>query len=195
MNHIKFVICDMEFVICSNISHFSNFSFFRSNFVVISPGPIPRTRQAKLFMLESACETFFFKEDLRDIERKGYGVVFGTNASNHYCPTIVIPKQNYATWQLEQLSLLSRAQLTLIDEIGFNDVAPEKHVHLQVFKEQLATTVELFGPAVGAGTVAARAKAKSKPSGVLFTQTPGVAVDTPNSSKLCWPTKLYCTCS
>ena len=74
-------------------------------------------------MLESACETFFFKEDLKDIERKVYGVVFSHNASNHYCPTIVISKGNYATWQLEQLVLISKGALALIDENDINDVA------------------------------------------------------------------------
>ena len=127
-------------------------------------------------MLESACETFFFKDDLRDIERKGYGVVFSCNASNHYCPTIVISKQNYASWQLEQLSLLAKAQLALIDEIEFNDVSDTNAVHLEVFKEQLNHTVQLFGPTLKTGAGTARAKAK-RPHGILFTNVPGIPSD------------------
>ena len=74
----------------------NKFYILQIPFVVVSRGPVPRTRQAKLMMLESACEPFF-KQDLRDIERKGYDVVFSHNASNHYCPTIAISKGNYAT--------------------------------------------------------------------------------------------------
>ena len=73
-------------------------------------------------MLESACETFFSEQDLRDIERKGYGVVFSHNSSNHYFPTIVIYKVNYAKWQLKPLALISRGALGLIDEIDIKDV-------------------------------------------------------------------------
>ena len=133
-------------------------------------------------MLESACEVFFFKDDLKDIERKGYGLVFSTNASNHYCPTIVISKKNYANWQLEQVALLSKVQLALIQEIDINDVSGVNAVHIEVLKEQLNYTIKLFGPTINTGASATRAKAKARVPGVLFTNAPGIPHQTPESS-------------
>ena len=49
-------------------------------------------------------------------------------------------------------------------------------VHLEVFKEQLNHTVQLFGPTLGTGAGTARAKAK-RPHGVLFTNAPGIPSD------------------
>ena len=147
----EFVICDMKFVICLNIF----FPYFQIPLVVVSPGPVPRTRQTKAYMIESACETFFYKEDLRDIEKKEYGVVFSFNASNHYCPTIVISKSNYALWQLEQLAMISMESLSLIQEIDVTQLDDFQKVHLEVFKDQLNTTIQLFGPTIGATTCTA----------------------------------------
>ena len=154
----EFVICDMKFVICSNIF----FPYFQIPFVVVSPGPVPRTRQTKAYMIESASETFFYKEDLRDIEKKGYGVVFSFNASNHYCPTIVISKSNYALWQLELLAMISMGSLSLIQEIDVTQLDDFQKVHLEVFKDQLNTTIQLFGPTTGATTCKNRGSNKSQ---------------------------------
>ena len=126
-------------------------------------------------MIESACETFFYKEDLRDIEKKGYGVVFSFNASNHYCPTIVISRSNYALWQLEQLAMISMGSLSLIQEIDVTQLEDFQKVHLEVSKDQLSTTIQLFGPTIGATTCTAGAVAKA--SGVLFTNAPGIILD------------------
>ena len=133
-------------------------------------------------MLEPACEVFFFKDDLKDIERKGYGVVFSTSASNHYCPTIVISKKHYANWQLEQVALLSKAQLALIQENDINDVSDVNAVHIEVLKEQLNYTIKLFGPTINTGASATRAKAKARVPGVLFTNAPRIPHQTPESS-------------
>ena len=155
------------------LKHFS--PYFQIPFVVVSPGPVPRTRQTKAYMIESACETFFYKEDLRDIEKKGYGVVFRFNASNHYCPTIVISRSNYALWQLEQLAMISMGSLSLIQEIDVTQLEDFQKVHLEVFKDQLSTTIQLFGPTIGATTCTAGAVAKA--SGVLFTNAPDIIPD------------------
>ena len=108
--------------------------------------------------------------------------LLSTNASNHYCPTIVISKENYANWQLEQVALLSKAQLALIQEIEINDVSDVNAVHIDVLKEQLNYTIQLFGPTVNTGAAATRAKAKARVPGVLFTNAPGIPQQTPQSS-------------
>ena len=54
-------------------------------------------------------------------------------------------------------------------------------VHLRVFKEQLNTTEQLFGPAISTSTAAARAKAK--PSEVLFTGDSGIPAVTGDGSQ------------
>ena len=156
------------------------FAYLQIPFVVVSPGPVPRTRQSKLLMIESACETFFYKEDLKDIEKKGYGIVFSFNALNHYCPTIVISKTNYAAWQLEQLAIISMGSLSLINEIDITQLADFQKEHLEVFKEQLNTTEQVFGSTIGTST--ATAGAKAIPSGVLFTAVPGVPAEPGSSS-------------
>ena len=78
--------------------------------------------------------------------------MFNFNATNHYCPTIVISKSNYAAWQLEQLAMISMGFLSLIQEIDVTQLADYQQVHLEVFKGQLNTTIQLFGPTIGATT-------------------------------------------
>ena len=52
-------------------------------------------------------------------------------------------------------------------------LADYQQVHLEVFKDQLNTTIQLFGPTIGAATGAV-----TKGSGVLFTNAPGIPADT-----------------
>ena len=126
-------------------------------------------------MIESTCETFFFKEDLRDIEKKGYGIVFSFNLLNHYCPTIVISKSDYAASQLKQLAIISMGSLSLINEIDIKQLADYQKVHFEVFKDQLDTAVQLFGSTIGTST--ATVGTKAKPSGVLFTAASGIPAE------------------
>ena len=69
---------------------FSQIVYFQIPFVVISPGPEPMTRHAKLTTIESACENRFYTQDLKNVDRKGIAIVLGHNASNHFCPTVII---------------------------------------------------------------------------------------------------------
>ena len=70
--------------------------------------------------------------------------------------------------------------LSLINEIDITQVADFQKEHLEVFKEQLNTTVQLFGSTIGTST--ATAGAKAIPSGVLFTAAPGVPGETGSTS-------------
>ena len=70
--------------------------------------------------------------------------------------------------------------LSLINEIDITQLADFQTEHLEVFKQQLNTTVQLFGSTTGTST--ATAGAKAIPSGVLFTAAPGVPAEPGSSS-------------
>ena len=74
---------------------FNNLLDLQIPFVVLTAGPEPVTRSAKLTMIESACERKFYTDDFKNIDRKGTGVVFSYNNKNHYCPTVIISQRDY----------------------------------------------------------------------------------------------------
>ena len=63
------------------------------------------TRHAKLTTIESACENLFYTQDLKNVDRKGIAIVLGHNASNHFCPTVIISQREYVSWQLSMLAM------------------------------------------------------------------------------------------
>ena len=85
----------------------------------------------------------------------------------------VICNMHFGT--LEQLAMISMGSLSLIQEIDITQLEDFQKVHLEVFKDQLSTTIQLFGPTIGATTCTAGAVAKA--SGVLFTNAPGIIPD------------------
>ena len=70
-------------------------------FVVVTAGPEPVTRSAKLTIFESAFERKFHTDDFKNIDRKGTGVVLSYNSMNHYCPTVIISQRDFVSWQLQ----------------------------------------------------------------------------------------------
>ena len=71
--------------------------------------------------------------------------------------------------------MISMGSLSLIQEIDVTQLEDFQKVHLEVFKDQLSTTIQLSGPTIGATTCTAAAVAKA--SGVLFTNAPGIIPD------------------
>ena len=86
-------------------------------FVVVTPGPEPVTRSAKLTMIESACERKFHPDDFKNIDRKGTGVVLSYSAKNHYSPTIIISQKDFVTWQLQCVGHMASATITFIKDV------------------------------------------------------------------------------
>ena len=114
-------------------------------FVVLTAGPEPVTRSAKLTMIESACERKFYTDDFKNIDRKGTGVVFTYNNSNHYCPTVIISQRDYVAWQLQCIGHMASATITFIYDVDQNNCTPQQETLLLKMDAILAEGVSVSG--------------------------------------------------
>ena len=73
------------------------------------------------------------------------------------------PNRIMLTSNWSRLSILAKAQRALINEIEFNNVSDINAVHLEVFKEQLNHTVQLFWPHTGNRCRYSKGKGKEAP--------------------------------
>ena len=146
-------------------------------FVVVTPGPEPITRSAKLTMIESACERKFHPDDFKNIDRKGTGVVLSYNGKNHYCPTVIISQKDFVTWQLQCVGHMASATITFINDIDQNNCTPQQKSLLLKMDSILTESVRSFGGAAAPTT----ATGTRVPRDVMFSQVPG-SVSQPGSS-------------
>ena len=70
-------------------------------FVAVGPGAEPTTLYSKLTMVELAYEARLYKGDFSNVDRPGVPIVLAHNSSNHYAPTVILNREEYAQWQLE----------------------------------------------------------------------------------------------
>ena len=133
--------------------------------MVISPGPEAMTRHAKLTTIESACENRFYTQDLKNVDRKGIAIVLGHNASNHFCPTVIISQREYVSWQLEYVGLMASSTLTLISEVDRNNCNQSQKAILEKLDTTLAQAVRSFG-----GSTKSISSATGHAKDVMFSQ-------------------------
>ena len=135
--------------------------------MVISPGPEPITRHAKLITIESVCENCFYTQDLKNVDRKGIAIVFGHNTSNHFCPTVIISQREYVSWQLEYVELMASSTLTLISEVDKNNCNESQKALLEKLDTTLAQAVRSSG-----GSTKPISSATGHAKDVMFSQVP-----------------------
>ena len=109
--------------------------------VVVSPGVQPKTRLQRLTQMESGSECFFYDTDVRDVEKRAFPIVLVYNGKNHYCPAICINRAEFRRWQLQQVSKMSVATVTLVNEVDMQQLPQEKLKALQDLEKQLRTTI------------------------------------------------------
>ena len=146
--------------------------------MVISPGPEPMTRHAKLTTIESACENRFYTQDLKNADRKGIAIVLAHNASNHYCPTVIISQREYVTWQLEYVGLMASSTLTLISEVDRNNCNTSQKAILEKLDTTLAQAVRSFG-----GSTKPISSATGHAKDVMFSQVQPCARESSTSTQ------------
>ena len=135
---------------------------------MVSSGPEPMTRSAKLTMIESAFETKFHQADFKSIERKGTGVVMAYNSKNHYCPTIIVSQRDYVAWQLECVGKMSSATITFINDVDQNNCTPQQKQLLTKLDSVLTQAVISFGGRTAPST----ATGATVPTDVMCSQIP-----------------------
>ena len=68
-------------------------------------------------MVESAFEAKFYKGDFANVDRPGVPIVLGHNSTNHYAPTVILSKEEYANWQLELVAKIGKSFLNVVHEV------------------------------------------------------------------------------
>ena len=116
-------------------------------FVIVTLGPEPVTRSAKVTMIESAWDRKFHPDDFKNIDRKGTGVVLSYNGKNHYCPTLIISQKYFVTWQLQCVGHMAGATITFINDIDQNNCTPQQKSFLLKMESILTESVRSFGRA------------------------------------------------
>lgn len=90
---------------------------------------------------EAGSETVLFETDLPHVERKAIGVVLAYNGMNHYCPTLIINKDEFLRFQMRQLSSLCVATTTLATEINLQKIPKEKAASIRDLERQMRKTI------------------------------------------------------
>ena len=70
-----------------------------------------------LTMIELAYEAKFYKGDYSNVDRTGIPIVLVHNSSNHYVPTVILNREEYAQWQLELVGKIGKCFLNEIHEV------------------------------------------------------------------------------
>ena len=97
-------------------------------------------------MLQSGRETWFFDADQPNIDKKGVSVCLVYNGHNHYCPSLVINKDEFTRFQLDQLVTISTATIDLINEIDLQNIKEDKKVQqVNELEEVLRRTLTVLG--------------------------------------------------
>ena len=120
-----------------------------------------------LQLLNQHVRNCFYTQDLKNVDRKGIAIVLGHNASNHFCPTVIISQREYVSWQLEYVGLMASSTLTLISEVDKNHCNKSQRALLEKLDTTLAQAVRSFG-----GSTKPILSATGHAKDVMFSQVP-----------------------
>ena len=97
-------------------------------------------------MLQSGRETWFFHADERSIEKKGVSICLVYNGHNHYCPSLVLNREEFTRFQLEQLTTISGATIELIKQIDLKNIKEDPKVQqINQLENVLRNTLNVLG--------------------------------------------------
>ena len=96
---------------------------------------------SKLTMVESAYEAKFYKGDFANVDRPGVPIVLGHNSTNHYAPTVILSKEEYANWQLELVAKIGKSFLNVVHEVDVSCISKEHKRHLGVMQAAVSAEV------------------------------------------------------
>ena len=92
-------------------------------------------------MVESAYEAKFDKGDFGNVDRPGVPIVIVHNSTNHYAPTVIPSKEEYAQWQLELVAKIGKYFLNVVYEVDVSCINKEQKHHLGAMQATVSAGV------------------------------------------------------
>ena len=75
------------------------------------------------------------------MERPGVPIVLGHNSTNHYAPTVILSKEEYANCQLESVATIGKSFLNVVHEVDVCCISKKQKHHLGVMQAVVSAGV------------------------------------------------------
>ena len=119
-------------------------------------------------MVESIYEAKFYKSDFSNVDRPGVPIVLAHNSSNHYAPTVILNREEYAQWQLELVGKIGKCFLNVIHEVDVTCIKKDQRHHPGVMQSAVSAGVTCITGTEFTPT--------TSPAPVLFAQQPAAGI-------------------